>query len=481
LKSLDNAGTGTPQAGLMFRASAASATDPFAAIVQTTASQLIFEYRTTAGGTITLTSVSGISISGEFLNLIRQGSNYSAYYGTDGIHWTQLGSTIAIVAIPAIANAGLAVTSNYNPQLSSATFAGVEIVPDVFSDTTGNHTYAININPAIAGELQIFIDVPETSTPMYQIALSQVPYLTFNFGSGTDAVTVDESSGNPIPSGGATLATSNGTDSLTFIGATTATTANITVNDNSQFNFTAGTGSTINYIPISAINISASATAVVNASSIHSNRSVLITSGLNFGGSFGAWQGQLNLNGNDMLVRGGNITNLTNQVTQGNGGIFSTVTATDSTHLTALGVIQNSTDGTTTGTALYGNTSLGLFDGITTISSDVLVKYTYIGDANLDGKVDASDYSRIDAAFGSAATGWYNGDFNLDGVINGSDYTLIDNAFNTQGARISALPAARQATPSAMFSALPIQPDPDKHKSKIQSVWCRLVSVSIAD
>jgi hypothetical protein len=82
----------------------------------------------------------------------------------------------------------------------------------------------------------------------------------------------------------------------------------------------------------------------------------------------------------------------------------------------------------------------------------VLVKYTYYGDANLDGKVDGTDYSRIDASFlaeqsGPNVTGWYNGDFNYDGVVNGSDYTLIDNAFNSQGAQI----AAQIATPTALL------------------------------
>jgi hypothetical protein len=73
-----------------------------------------------------------------------------------------------------------------------------------------------------------------------------------------------------------------------------------------------------------------------------------------------------------------------------------------------------------------------------------LVKFTYYGDANLDGKVDGADYSRIDAGYlaHGAATGWFNGDFDYDGAINGSDYTLIDNAFNTQGA---ALPATQVA------------------------------------
>ncbi len=77
----------------------------------------------------------------------------------------------------------------------------------------------------------------------------------------------------------------------------------------------------------------------------------------------------------------------------------------------------------------------------------MLVKYTYAGDADLSGTVNASDYIQIDTGFASGGTlkGWYNGDFNYDGTINGDDYTLIDNAFNTQGttsfAGISAGPA----------------------------------------
>jgi len=94
------------------------------------------------------------------------------------------------------------------------------------------------------------------------------------------------------------------------------------------------------------------------------------------------------------------------------------------------------------------------FDGQTgLVAGDVLVKYTYYGDANLDGKVDGTDYSRIDNSYlseqsGPSISGWYNGDFNYDGVVNGSDYTLIDNAFNSQGAQI----AAEIATPTAQIA-----------------------------
>jgi hypothetical protein len=58
------------------------------------------------------------------------------------------------------------------------------------------------------------------------------------------------------------------------------------------------------------------------------------------------------------------------------------------------------------------------------------VKYTYYGDANLDGTVTGADYQQIDTGFGLHLTGWQNGDFNYDGVVDGSDYSLIDNTFN---------------------------------------------------
>jgi hypothetical protein len=77
-------------------------------------------------------------------------------------------------------------------------------------------------------------------------------------------------------------------------------------------------------------------------------------------------------------------------------------------------------------------------DGAAVAANDVVVKYTFYGDADQNGKVDGSDYSRIDNGSLTGATGWFNGDFNYDGVINGSDYTLIDNAFNTQGAQLNA-------------------------------------------
>jgi autotransporter-associated beta strand protein len=181
------------------------------------------------------------------------------------------------------------------------------------------------------------------------------------------------------------------------------------------------------------------------------NRTVLYTSALAFAGGTDAWRGQLDLSNNDMIVHNGNLATVFDEIKTGYNyvggadfagqGIISTAAATDTTHLTTLGVILNTgPDGVT---PLYGGPDEPLFDGIAPAPGDVLVKYTYYGDTNLDGKVDGSDYTNIDAAFAAGGkTGWFNGDFNYDGVIDGSDYSLIDNADNNQQAAISSLTAS---------------------------------------
>jgi hypothetical protein len=64
----------------------------------------------------------------------------------------------------------------------------------------------------------------------------------------------------------------------------------------------------------------------------------------------------------------------------------------------------------------------------------VLVMYTYNGDANLSGNIDADDYFAIDSNYNKPNVGltYGKGDFNYDGVINGDDFFIIDNGFSGQ-------------------------------------------------
>ena len=82
---------------------------------------------------------------------------------------------------------------------------------------------------------------------------------------------------------------------------------------------------------------------------------------------------------------------------------------------------------------LLNPTDTVLFDGETVTGNDVLVKYTYGGDANLDGRINVDDYGKIDFNVGLGTSGWINGDFNYDGKINVDDYGIIDFNVGIQG------------------------------------------------
>ncbi len=84
------------------------------------------------------------------------------------------------------------------------------------------------------------------------------------------------------------------------------------------------------------------------------------------------------------------------------------------------------------------------FSGQAVTPDDVLVKYTYIGDGNLDGLVSFDDYVGMDNAFFGLIPnlGWATGDINFDGVINFDDYTVVDQAFFFQGTPLGADRAA---------------------------------------
>jgi len=97
------------------------------------------------------------------------------------------------------------------------------------------------------------------------------------------------------------------------------------------------------------------------------------------------------------------------------------------------------------------------FDGQVVGVNDVLVKYTWFGDADLNGQVNSNDYFQIDTGFLGSKTGWINGDFDYNGVINTNDYFLIDSAFLAQGSTILApasLPAGVTAVPEPASIAL---------------------------
>ena len=383
---------------------------------------------------------------------------YSGGVGTTGnkliLNGTANADNFAVYGQSTIYNTSTGVPA----QGVTSTVSTSNIQSEVINGAGGNDIFSIEAAPLPTTSLTFNGATGSSETLTVDDALpNNGTGVTFNAGSGSIANTLNVNVGN-----------------FTFQGNPAATAPNLTVNVKNTPNsvnvssgviFAAGAlGSGINVRTLTALNISPgsfnvdpdaqnvvppSPDVVVAAPASHADRAVLVVGSLSItnvsngtvsNGITPNGNAVLDLNGNDMIVTTGNAAAINTLLHNGfnNGGwngsfgIISSAAASDTTHLTAIGSLSNNN----AGSPLYSSgTALGTFDGQSPANTAVLLKYTYYGDADLSGKVDAGDYSRIDSAFSqSTGTGWANGDFNYDNVINGSDYTLIDNAFNTQGA-----------------------------------------------
>jgi hypothetical protein len=86
-------------------------------------------------------------------------------------------------------------------------------------------------------------------------------------------------------------------------------------------------------------------------------------------------------------------------------------------------------------------------------SGQIEIKYTLLGDANLDGKVNGADFTLMATNFNdSVINGWDKGDFDYSGSVNGNDFVLLADNFN-QFASQSSADAADLAALSSFAAA----------------------------
>jgi hypothetical protein len=61
------------------------------------------------------------------------------------------------------------------------------------------------------------------------------------------------------------------------------------------------------------------------------------------------------------------------------------------------------------------------------------VKYTFYGDANLDGNVTLQDFNRLAANFGQSPRRWSQGDFDFNNTVNLQDFNELAGNFGQTG------------------------------------------------
>ncbi len=257
--------------------------------------------------------------------------------------------------------------------------------------------------------------------------------------TGTGAIAMNRSDAtsfaNVITGTGGVMQTGSGTTTLTgalsYTGPTTVTAGKLilpvalltpssplTVTSGSALISTSASSST-NVIAanVGGITVGATGKLALSAANRATNKAkVVITPNLSITGA-----GTFDLVDNDLIINGGTtIAQVTAMLAAGELKTSST------TPLVALGSLVNS-DGQ--GGSLYST-----FDGQAVSSTAVLVRYTYLGDTNLDGVVDANDLANTLAGLNGGLTGWANGDFNYSGTVTTADVTLLLNSLANQGA-----------------------------------------------
>lgn len=145
---------------------------------------------------------------------------------------------------------------------------------------------------------------------------------------------------------------------------------------------------------------------------------------------------KLDLRNNSMVIRAQEIGTFESGAYTGVLGMVATGRGTDGLWNHVGGITTSMSDATansltTLAVALASETQYagGVFDGVSVADGDVIVRYTWHGDADLNGELNGDDYFYLDSHIlqSGSVFGFHNGDFNYDGELNGDDYFLLDS------------------------------------------------------
>jgi autotransporter-associated beta strand protein len=280
-------------------------------------------------------------------------------------------------------------------------------------------------------------------------------------------VTVNNSTGNYSITGTGTI---GGTGSLTKSGTGTLTLATANTYTGGT-NVSAGllliepTSSTTSALPNGALSITGGkvqlATNVTQGSQSANPPSTAPTSNVKISSLSITGTGTLDIGNNHLIINYGSsadpITSIASLIADGAYGSGTTVTWTG-TGITSSAAASNPSYGIGYADSNDAGNPAGLASG------QIEIMYTLLGDANLDGKVNGSDFNLMATNFNQAVTaGWDKGDFNYDGKVNGNDFVLLAanfNQFASQSAVSSADEAALDAFASANGISLNSVPEP---------------------
>ncbi len=201
LASITGGSATSSRAGIMARTATGSA-DVEAFIGATSDSRLSFITRTTAGAVAVATNTASLGAP-RWVRLVRNGANFSAYYSTDGVSWTQHGPTTAIANAANPMLVGLATTNAAGSTNAVGVFSDVSIAltdnigpsVDAGVNVSGGLGQPRDLNATIGDDAKPV--VPGAVTPLWT-KLSGPGVATFGSAGATDTTVAFDSPGSYV-------------------------------------------------------------------------------------------------------------------------------------------------------------------------------------------------------------------------------------------------------------------------------------------
>jgi hypothetical protein len=312
---------------------------------------------------------------------------------------------------------------NYNNASTGVFASEVTLV----GRSVGDDVYLKRFTGTSEDSIRVWANVSRAGEPNYKLDAGTTTSIEFDGNAGDDLFTLDHAAGSPVPAeGGATF--NGGADKDYLIvwgisGADTATFTSDSITMNGRIIHEIDTAEVLYFDgKLGGDTLSVADGVIVKFTDFQELAS------LNLNNS-----GTIDLGEGDLLVRAGagwsydEVAGSIAYARHGNAwdrpGITSTAARNQQYDATMLGALKGSE---------YVVFHDDEFNGLAVTNNDMLVKYTWYGDSDFDGRVNFADYVQIDTGFNNHLTGWMNGDFDLSGPINFGDYVLIDLGFNRQ-------------------------------------------------
>ncbi len=242
------------------------------------------------------------------------------------------------------------------------------------------------------------------ATALFGSAITQPQTVTVDSPVTVGAITFDNANAYTLAGTSTlTLDVTSGSASISVLSGSHTISAPLALADNTTVSVVAGQTLSVSHVRGQGLSIASGTVKVLSGGTPNAAAGTSVVTSLSIAGG-----AQLDVTNNSMIVDYSTAATLVD----------------DTRQMLASGQLTSSSTGGKLGYADNAVLHLTSFGGQTVDDTNLLIKFTYGGDANLDGQVDISDLGALATAWQTSAP-WTGGDFDYSGFVDISDLGIL--------------------------------------------------------